>query len=232
MPWAQIDGRAYWVCFVTAFLVVAIWESARPKRQLSSPAGRRWKNHGLLLVIAIAVSTLLLRVSPVALALAVAGSRFGVLNRPWLPSMVRCVITVAILDLLQYGIHWCFHHVPWMWRIHQVHNSDPDYDVSTAARFHPLEVLGSQGTRMVVIALMAPPVAGVLLAELLSVILNLSAHANASLPERLERALRLAFVTPDLHRIHHSREIAEQNRNLGQTFPWWDRLFGTFAAAP
>jgi sterol desaturase/sphingolipid hydroxylase (fatty acid hydroxylase superfamily) len=231
MLWARIEGAAYWSCFVAMFLAVAIWESFRPKRELSTAAERRWKNHGMLLVIVAVVSTVLLRVSPVVLAVAVAGSRFGLLNKPWLPLVVRCALAVALLDLLQYWIHWSFHHVPWLWRVHQVHHSDPDYDVSTAARFHPLEVLYSQGIRFGAIALLAPPAAGVFIAELLSVIVNLSAHANASLPERVENALGSTFVTPDLHRIHHSLDSEEQNLNLGQTFPWWDRLFGTYSPA-
>jgi sterol desaturase/sphingolipid hydroxylase (fatty acid hydroxylase superfamily) len=230
MPWARIEGAAYWTCFVAVFLVVAVWESRQPKGELSTAAERRWKNHGVMLVIAAVVSTLLLRIGPVVLAVAVAGSRFGVLNKPSLPLILRCAITVAVLDLLQYWIHWSFHHVSWLWRVHQVHHSDPDYDVSTAARFHPLEVLYSQGIRFAAIALLAPPAAGVFFAELLTVILNLATHANASLPRRVEHALRSVFITPDLHRIHHSREVADQNRNLGQTFAWWDRLFGSYAA--
>jgi sterol desaturase/sphingolipid hydroxylase (fatty acid hydroxylase superfamily) len=230
MPWARIEGAAYWVCFCATFFAVAIWESFHPKSKLSSTAERRWKNHGAMLVIVAAISTVLLRVSPVVVAVAVQGSRFGVLNKPWLPLMVRGVLAVVLLDLLQYWIHWSFHHVPWLWRVHQVHHSDPDYDVSTAARFHPLEVMYSQGIRFGAIALLAPPVAAVFIAELLGVIVNLSAHANASLPRGIESALRSALVTPDLHRIHHSLDAAEQNRNLGQTFPWWDRLFGTYSA--
>ena len=207
-----------------------MWESFQPKRELSIAAERRWKNHGILLIIAASMSTLLLRVSPVVLSVMVAGSRFGILNKPWAPLVVRGAIAVVLLDMLQYWIHWCFHHVPWLWRVHQVHHSDPDYDVSTAARFHPLEVLSSQGVRLGAIALLAPPAAGVFIAELLTVILNLSAHANASLPVRIEKLLRSLFITPDLHRIHHSRDMAEQQRNLGQTFPWWDRFFGTYTA--
>ena len=229
MPWARIEGAAYWICFVTAFLAIAVWESSQPKRKLSIAAERRWKNHGALLVIAIALSALVLRASPVVLSVMVAGSRFGILNKPWAPLILRCAIAVVLLDILQYWIHWSFHHVPWLWRVHQVHHSDPDYDVSTAARFHPVEVLFSQGVRLGAIALLAPPAAAVFIAELLTVILNLSAHANASLPFRIEKVLRTMLITPDLHRIHHSRDIAEQQRNLGQTFPWWDRFFGTYA---
>ena len=230
MPWDRIEGPAYWICFVAMFLAVAVWESFQPKRKLSIAAERRWKNHGALLVIAIATATLVLRASPVVLSVIVAGSRFGILNKPWAPLIVRGAIAVVLLDMLQYWIHWSFHHVPWLWRVHQVHHSDPDYDVSTAARFHPLEVLFTQAVRLGAIALLAPPAAAVLIAELLTVILNLSAHANASLPSWMEKVLRAVLITPDLHRVHHSRDIGEQQRNLGQTFPWWDRVFGTYTA--
>jgi sterol desaturase/sphingolipid hydroxylase (fatty acid hydroxylase superfamily) len=230
MPWARIEGAAYWICFVAVFLAIATWESFQPKRKLSIAAERRWKNHGILLAVAAVILTLLLRASPVVMSLMVAGSRFGILNKPWAPLLVRCALAVVLLDVLQYWIHWSFHHVPWLWRVHQVHHSDPDFDVSTAGRFHPLEVLYSQGVRLGAIALLAPPAVAVFVAELLTVILNLSAHANASLPARIEKLVRSLFITPDLHRIHHSREAHEQQRNLGQTFPWWDRFFGTYAA--
>jgi sterol desaturase/sphingolipid hydroxylase (fatty acid hydroxylase superfamily) len=228
MRLGQIESITYWGCFVAMFLAVAVWESVHPKRELSSAAERRWKNHGVMLVIAAAVTTAALRVTPVVWALAFTDSPFGILNKAWAPLAVRCALTVVLLDLLQYWIHWSFHHVSWLWRIHRVHHSDSDYDVSTAARFHPLEVIYSQGLRFGLIALLAPPAMGVLIAEILSVLLNLLAHANASLPEQVEKTLRVAFVTPDLHRIHHSQELEDQNRNLGQTFPWWDRLFRSY----
>jgi sterol desaturase/sphingolipid hydroxylase (fatty acid hydroxylase superfamily) len=231
MSWARIEGDAYWICFAVAFLAVAAWESLQPKRELSSPAGRRWRNHAALLAVGTVASALLIRVSPAALSVMVAGSRFGVLNKPWLPWLVRCAIAVLLLDLLQYWIHWSFHHVPWLWRVHQVHHSDPDYDVSTAARFHPVEMLWSTGVHLGGVALLAPPPVAVFVAGLLTVILNLSAHANASLPNWTEKVVRSAFITPDLHRIHHSEDMLEQQRNLGQTFSWWDRVFGTYVPA-
>jgi sterol desaturase/sphingolipid hydroxylase (fatty acid hydroxylase superfamily) len=231
VSWVRVESPAYWICFVGAFLGIAVWESFHPVRELSVAAGRRWRNHGALFVIVAVLSNLLLRVSPVLLSVMMADSGFGILNKRWLPITVRCGIAVALLDLLQYGFHWSFHHVPWLWRIHQVHHSDPDYDVSTAVRFHPLETLCSQAVHLGAIAVLAAPPAGVLIAELLSVILNLSAHANGSLPPSIDQWLRLVFVTPDLHRVHHSRDMMDQQRNLGQTFAWWDYLFGTYTAA-
>jgi sterol desaturase/sphingolipid hydroxylase (fatty acid hydroxylase superfamily) len=141
---------------------------------------------------------------------------------------VRCAATILLLDLLNYAAHRTFHSVSFLWRVHEVHHSDPDYDVSTAARFHPIEVVGVQGAHLAVIALLAPPALAVFIAGLLTEVLNLFVHANASLPGWVERWLRIVFITPDLHRIHHSEDIGEQQRNLGQTFAFWDRLFGTF----
>jgi sterol desaturase/sphingolipid hydroxylase (fatty acid hydroxylase superfamily) len=230
MNWLRFGSAVYWACFVAAFLAIAVWESFQPKRELSQPAERRWKNHGALLLITAALSTLLLRVSPMVVSTMAAGSRFGILNKPWLPLVVRCALTVVLLDLLQYWIHWSFHRAPWLWRVHAVHHSDPDYDVSTAARFHPVESLYTQGIRFAAIAVLAPPVEGVFAAELLAAILNLSVHANASLPTPVEKLVRMIWITPDLHRLHHSEDATEQQRNFGQTFPWWDRWFGTYAA--
>lgn len=231
MNWARSENLAYWTSFIAAFLIIAVWESLQPQRKLSIPAERRWRNHGALLIVSLVSTALLIRISPVVLSIMVADSRFGVLNKPWLPWIVRCVLAIVLLDLLQYWIHWSFHRVPWLWRVHQVHHSDPDYDVSTAARFHPIETICSTGVHLGAIALLAPPPAAVFISSLLTVILNLSTHANASLPGWVEKTVRYAFITPDLHRIHHSLDMREQQRNFGQTFSWWDRVFGTYVPA-
>ena len=231
MYWARIEGPSYSICLVIIFLLVGIWESVLPFRQLLGRAERRWKNHALMFLIG-AVCTLLLRFTPVALAFAISGNSFGLLNKSWLPLSVRIVIAIPLLDSIQYWIHWSFHRVGLLWRIHQIHHSDPDYDVSTSGRFHPVEVLWTQALHLGAIALLAPPPGAVFLSVLLIVILNLSAHANASLPVAAERILNLVFVTPDVHRIHHSKNVLEQQRNFGQTFTFWDRLFGTYTAKP
>jgi sterol desaturase/sphingolipid hydroxylase (fatty acid hydroxylase superfamily) len=116
--------------------------------------------------------------------------------------------------------------------VHRVHHSDPDFDVSTGARVHPIEVVLTQGAYFAAIAIFAPPVLGVLIGELLSAFQSFFGHANASLPAWAEKPLLVLFVTPDMHRIHHSEEVAEQYKNLGELVPWWDHLFGTYLAAP
>lgn len=232
MHWARIESGAYWLVFVAAFLGVAIWESFRPNRDLTVAPGRRWGNHGVLLIVCTVLSLAIYRASPVVLAASVEGSRFGLLNKPWLPLVARFILTLLVLDLVKYALHRACHSVALLWRVHQVHHSDPDFDVSTAFRVHPIELIVTQLGYFGVIAALAPPPVAVLIAELASTFHSFIGHANARLPEWLEKPARLIFVTPDMHRIHHSEEIGEQNRNLGDIFPWWDRLFGTYIDAP
>lgn len=232
MPWTRIESGAYWCVFVAAFLGVAIWESHRPKRELCVSTGRRWGNHGLLLVLCTCLSVAIYRTSPVVIAVSVAGSRFGLLNKPRLPFAGRFILAVLILDLTKYSLHRACHSLGPLWRLHQVHHSDPDFDVSTTFRVHPIELILTQFGYFGAIAILAAPPAAVLTAELASTLLGFFGHANARLPEWLEKPVRAVFVTPDMHRIHHSEEVREQNRNLGEVFSWWDRLFGTYLSAP
>ena len=232
MPWERIESYSYWILFVAAFLAVAVWESFRPRRELSAPPERRWSRHGMVLVVCTLINVGVYRASPVVVSIIFAGSRYGLLNKPWIPFAGRCILAVLLLDLVKYAVHRSFHSVSFLWRVHRVHHSDPDFDLSTALRVHPIEVVVAQGAYFAVIAIFAPPVMGVLIAELLSVFESFFGHANASLPGWAEKPLRSVFVTPDMHRIHHSEHVSEQYRNYGDCFPWWDRLFRTYVDEP
>jgi sterol desaturase/sphingolipid hydroxylase (fatty acid hydroxylase superfamily) len=232
MPLTRIENLGYWICFIGAFLAFAAWETRSERRALATAAERRWKNHGAMFVIGALLSGLLLRFTPVALALLVADNPYGLLNKTWVPYWLRCVIAIVALDLVQFGMHWTYHHVAWLWRVHQVHHSDFDYDVSTSVRFHPIEMLLGQGAQLAAIALLAPPALAVLIHELMVVIVNLVQHANAPLPSAVDRLLRLVIATSDVHRLHHSIEIGEQQKNYGEVFLWWDRLFQTYMEKP
>ncbi len=232
MDWLRIESRASVIAFVAAFLAVAAWESARPLRQLTSAAGYRWSRHAMFYVVSIGCVGLLIRVSPVFVALAVAHSHSGLLNHAVIPYWLKVVIAFLALDLCHYGSHRLCHAVEIFWRVHRVHHSDRDFDVSTAMRFHPVELVIRHSIYLGAIALLAPPVAAALAYGLLVAVENLFVHANQSLPPAGERILRRIMVTPDLHRIHHSEEIENQNLNFGEVFPWWDRLFGTYASQP
>lgn len=223
----------YWIILAGTFLGVAIWESFRPKRSLLCPESKRWACHLILLFSESLLLYGILRWSGLVLtAVAFAESKHGLLNQPSIPLVVRCILAILVMDLTRFAIHWAYHTVPILWRVHQVHHSDPDYDVTTAGRFHPVEAFFSVGTEMIVIALLAPPVAGVVAWQLMSTFQGPFVHANATLPPRLEKLMRTLWFTPDLHRIHHSEEVSEQGRNFGELFPVWDRLFRTYLSTP
>ena len=232
MPWIRIESIAYWSLFVTSFLAMAVWESVQPWRNLGSPAERRWSKHGIVLVVCTLLSVGIYRISPVVMAATVAGSRFGLLNKTWLPLAARWILAILLLDLVRYLVHRVHHAIALLWRLHQVHHSDPEFDVSTGVRVHPIESILNQGAYLTAVAILAPPLSAVLMAELGSVFQSFFSHANVSLPRWADRPLRMVFVTPNMHRIHHSEEISDQNRNLGDIFPWWDQMFGTYLDVP
>ena len=232
MPWFKFEGPSVWIVIVATFLILGMWESWRPRRPLAMAADGRWGRNGLLLLAGIILQAAVLRLGPVAAAAAaaamVANSPWGLLNRPTLPFAVQFVSAILLLDLVHYFTHRLFHAVGFLWRIHEVHHSDADYDVSTAARFHPLEVIIAKGLYFAAIAILAPPLSAVFFAEIHTGLFNVFVHANIALPPRWEGALRWAFLTPDLHRVHHSVDVRDQNRNFGQSFIWWDRLWTTY----
>jgi sterol desaturase/sphingolipid hydroxylase (fatty acid hydroxylase superfamily) len=229
LPWPQLENRIYWIVLVCGFLAFAWWESVRPHRPLASHAAQRWSKHGLLLIVGSLVTAPIFRLSPVMLALAFSGSRFGLLNRPWLPRATAYALTFMALDFTRYGVHWSLHATR-LWRVHQIHHSDPEVDVSTGARTHPIEVIYDQAAEFAAIALFAPPAMAVLMVEIAFLVQSFLSHANICLPPALERRLRWIVVTPEMHRIHHSAEVTEQYKNLADIFSFWDRCFGTYLA--
>ncbi len=168
----------------------------------------------------------------VAVAVAAGASSYGLLNRPWLPFWLRCIASFLLLDLMRYGQHRLYHAIPLLWRIHRVHHSDPDLDCSSGFLFHPGEYLLTQGSYLAMVAILAPPPVAVAVLEFVVIAQNVFTHGNISLPAPLDALLRRVWITPDMHRIHHSEEIAEQNANFGTVFPWWDLLFRTYLRDP
>jgi sterol desaturase/sphingolipid hydroxylase (fatty acid hydroxylase superfamily) len=230
--WLPRESILLWGVLLVAFTVFAVWETLRPRRALTARTGLRWVSHAVLWFLSCLCVVWIYRGSAVVLALAVSHSPYGLLNREIVPIGVRCVIAVLLLDFVRYGQHYLYHSVAMLWRIHRVHHGDPDYDWSTGLRFHPVEVLLTQGSYLAVIAIIAPPPLVVLGLELMDGAVNFFSHANVAVPPMVETQLRRFLITPDMHRIHHSDDIAEQNSNFGILFPWWDRLFGTYLKEP
>ena len=217
---------------LVTFTICAVWETLRPRRVLVASTPRRWANHAVIWLLSDFAVVWIYRAGAVLVASSVSANPYGLLNRDWAPLAVRFAAAILLLDLVRYGQHYVYHAIPALWRIHRVHHSDPDYDWSTALRFHPVEVLLTQGTYLGVIAILAPPVVAVLALQLADAAVSFFVHANVALPAWAERMLRRVVITPDIHRIHHSEDIADHNRNYGIIFPWWDRLFGTYLPEP
>jgi sterol desaturase/sphingolipid hydroxylase (fatty acid hydroxylase superfamily) len=139
---------------------------------------------------------------------------------------------VVLLDLAVYLQHRVFHAVPALWRLHRVHHADLELDATTGLRFHPIEILLSMAIKIAAVAALGAPAAAVLAFEVLLNAGALFSHANLALPRGLDAVLRAVLVTPAMHRVHHSVVRAETDSNFGFCLSWWDRLFGTYRAAP
>jgi sterol desaturase/sphingolipid hydroxylase (fatty acid hydroxylase superfamily) len=217
--------------FFGIFALMAIWEAASPRRTRLYPRRVRWAANLGLVVLNSVVLRLFFPMAAVAFAMLAAERGWGLLNAFALPGWAALLLAVVALDFAIYLQHVMFHAVPALWRLHRVHHADPDFDVTTGARFHPIEIVLSMLIKFAVIAVLGAPAAAVLIFE---VLLNATAmfnHANLRLPAGVDHILRRLLVTPDMHRVHHSMEVAEANSNFGFNLPWWDRLFGTYRAA-
>lgn len=211
---------------------MAMWEFLAPRRPLTQNKRQRWfSNLGLALLNNL-VWRLLMPAGAVGLAMTVQAQGRGLFNSAELPAWFEVAASVVLLDLAIYGQHWAFHRVPWLWRLHLVHHVDLDIDATTGVRFHTVETLLSFVWKAAVIALLGAPALAVMIFEILLNATALFNHSNARLPLWLDRVLRLALVTPDMHRVHHSIENHETNSNYGFCLSWWDFLFRTYDAQP
>jgi sterol desaturase/sphingolipid hydroxylase (fatty acid hydroxylase superfamily) len=221
----------YWNVWLLAFVSVALWESFQPRAKTTRPTVRRWTHNGVFAALTTVVGVLF-RTSPAVVAAAVSTSPYGLLNHSSIPFAVRAAAAVLILDFTRYCQHRLLHHVPLLWRLHQVHHSDEHFDLTTGVRVHPAETALVQGGYLCVVGLIAPPFEVTVVLELAAVIQNFFSHANARMHSRVEKLVRILLVTPEMHRVHHSVEIEEQNSNFGAILPWWDRLLGTYVPHP
>lgn len=229
MPEEQMVRLAF---FFGVLAVVAVWEVIAPRRALMDSKGRRWFANLSLVAIDIAVIRFLLPVLPIDMALMSQEQGWGVLNVMMLPAWIKVVLAVIALDFVIYLQHALFHFLPVLWRLHRMHHTDLDIDVTTGNRFHPIEIVISMVIKLAAVALIGPPAVAVIVFEVLLNATSQFNHGNIRMPEALDRWLRLVVVTPDMHRVHHSVIPRETNSNFGFNLPWWDRLCGTYRAQP
>lgn len=218
--------------FAGSLLLMLLWESISPRRKPTYSRITHGLNNLILIIVGNLSMRLLLPVSAVAVAGLVANEGWGLLPYLGIEGGLAMLAGFVLLDLAIYFQHVMFHAVPVLWRLHRVHHADPDYDTTTGFRFHPIEILLSTVIKLAVIAVLGAPVAAVILFEVVLSAAAMFNHGNIRLPIQLDRVLRWAIVTPDMHRVHHSVHWQESNSNFGFNIPWWDRLFGTYWAQP
>ena len=219
--------------FAAAFALIATSEMVAPRRPLTVPRRSRWPSNLAIVLLNTVLVRVLLPVTAVSMAMLAEERGWGLFHASGsLPAWLVIPATVVVLDLAIYLQHVLFHAVPMLWRLHRMHHADLDVDVTTGARFHPIEIVLSMLLKFGVIATLGAPPLGVFVFELLLSTGSLFNHGNLRLPLRADRILRWIVVTPDMHRVHHSAAPEETNRNFGFTLSWWDWIGGTYRAQP
>ena len=223
------------VVFLILFTVFAVLETLAPRRVRVQPRRARWITNLSITVL----NTLALRVLAIAAPFLAVGAAvdawsngWGLLNQVSWPLWVEILTALLVLDFAIWLQHLITHKVPLFWRFHRMHHADRDMDVTTALRFHPVEILASMGLKIGLVYALGPQAVAVVLFEVLLNGTALFNHANLSLPRWLDRVLRLVLVTPDMHQVHHSKRREEHDSNYGFALSVWDRIFGTYRAKP
>lgn len=218
------------VVFLVALAALGVAETVAPARFRTLTRAQRWPAAATLALLAGVVGRL---VQPAALAGAAVRAkrgRVGLRNRASPPRWSAWIATLVLLDLAVWAQHVLSHKHPGFWRLHRVHHSDPDLDVTTGVRFHPLEIAVSGFWKAVVAAAIGAPAGAVLAFEVWLSTGALFTHANVRLPRGLDRVLRRVMVTPSSHRLHHRIGEAESQVNFGFGLAVWDQLFGVFSS--
>lgn len=224
-----MGGEALWRMALAFFVLATLfaaewrwpWRTAQPQRWLPNLALGALS---LLTVMALPLASM------TAAAQWASAQPFGLLNLVALPPWLSVLLSLLALDLALYAQHRVLHGRA-LWRLHRVHHLDPMLDATSGVRFHPLEAGVSAFYKSLVVLLLGAPVLAVSLSVALTTLASLITHGNFRLPLRVDSLLRRLFITPSLHRIHHSVRPTETASNFGSVLWIWDRLFGSARAA-
>lgn len=218
--------------FFGVFAIMALWEIKAPRRTLTISKAIRWTNNLGLVFFNSLILRLIFPAAAVGVAAFAAENGWGLLNHFEVTFPLAVVISVVAMDFVIYLQHVLVHAVPTLWRLHRVHHADLDFDVTTGARFHPIEIILSMLIKFATIVVLGPPLVAVVIFEVVLNAMAMFNHGNVRLPLGLDRVLRFIVVTPDMHRVHHSVEDNEANSNFGFNLSIWDRIFGTYINQP
>lgn len=226
------EAQTRLIVFAGLFCAMALLETLAPRREKKPVTAKRWFTNWTIVIIDSVLVRLLFKTAAVGGALWAAEQGIGLFNMVAAPYWLAIIVSFIVLDFAVWLSHVASHKIPIFWRIHRMHHSDVDFDVTTAIRFHPIEIILSMIWKYAVVVAVGAPATAVLLFE---IVLNGGAmfnHSNWRLPLWIDRWLRLIIVTPDMHRVHHSIERREHDTNYGFNLSIWDRLFNTYTDQP
>ncbi len=217
----------------TAIIVVGLTffsliESAVPLMSLKYD---RWKHAGVnifftltTIVVNFVLAFILLKTSDWVVAHGV-----GVLGWIAMPLLAKLVIGLLLMDLIgAYLPHWVQHHVKWMWQFHAIHHSDQHIDVTSANRHHPGESVIRFVFTILATVITGAPIWLIMVYQSMSVVLSQFNHSNIVMPKALDKFLVLFICTPNMHHVHHHYRMPYSDKNYGNIFSFWDRIFSTY----
>ena len=217
---------------VTFILIVmgigALLEIAVPLFAAKTRRERRTANLGLTALSFL--SNWLLSSTAAILALSLRPA--GLMSTVAWSATVQIALGVLLLDFsVGYLSHYTLHMWSFLWRFHRIHHSDDFVDVTTTYRTHPVETVWRFLFAVVPVWMVGIPAQAVVIQRLLQAAWGVMEHSNVRLWQPLDRLLSIVWVTPNVHKVHHSRALAETNSNYGNVLTLYDRLLGTFTAS-
>jgi len=217
---------------IITFIALLMLQMMIPRRDLGKSGQRRVVNNLLLFLSNTTILRLLVPLTLLTCAAWASRQQMGLFNWLQINDWIVVTISILLLDCAIYWQHVATHRFNWLWRMHKVHHADHDFDVTTAIRFHPFELILSLFYKAAWVVVLGVPASAIIIFELLLVISPAFNHSNLKLSKRLDMLLRPLIVTPDMHRVHHSVVIDEQNSNYGFFLSCWDRFFNSYKPEP
>ena len=214
--------------FFGSFLLIAFIEYIKPFKSFKATRKQRWPSNILLTVLNTLLLRLIMPITAVGFCVYVGNQGWGLFNLLGMNWLVTLIGSVLLLDMIIYFQHRIFHRVPLLWRLHKVHHADIGFDITTGARFHPIEIFLSMAIKFLSILLIGVSPEAILVFEILLSTSSNFNHGNFKFPDKVDRFIRFFIVTPDMHRIHHSTVVSETDLNFSFSLSVWDRLFGTY----
>lgn len=218
--------KAGWI-----FFVITIFWVLEGYYKLVFTKYNKWRHAktNLILLALVMLINVVFGIATVGIFLWLDNSNFGLLHLFNAPVWVELLLSIMVLDLIaQYFVHYLLHKINWMWRLHTVHHSDKNVDVTTGTRHHPFDFIIRETFALIAVVIMGMPIAFYLFYRILSVLFTYFTHANISLPIQLDKALSYVIVTPNMHKFHHHYQMPWTDSNFGNMLSIWDRFFGTF----